>query len=341
MLFLYATVASTISVLFFARLPFHRERLELGAMVYGTAHRPYAYRVLVPGLVRAGVVASDAVFARPGGARADNPVARLGHRLMHDVAAPSESLSLSHEYGILFILTVLCLVGFGLTLRASIRLLYPGYPRFVSDLAPLLGIVVIPLVFFRESNLVYDPMTLFLVALCVDLIARRSHAAYLVAFAFAALNKETAILLPLLFLLREAGRPARGTLGLTAVQLALFAAVRLNLQYVMRNRPGGVVEWHLDHNLLSFGEPGFYVKTLPAILPLVVLVAYGWSRKPGFLRRGLLATAVPLIAATFFMGVLGEIRDYYEAYPLVFLLAVPAAVEVFGVESPADPDPSA
>jgi hypothetical protein len=50
---------------------------------------------------------------------------------------------------------------------------------------------------------------------------------------------------------------------------------------------------------------------------------------------------VPLIAATFFIGVVGEIRDYYEAYPLVFLLAVPAAVEVFGVESPADPDPSA
>jgi len=342
MVFLYVTVALTVGTLFFVRLPYHRERVELGSMVYGSAHKPYAYRALMPGLVRVAAVAGDAALARMGKTRADSPLAAFGARLLNDRGAPAEVLQWSYEYAILFVLTVACLVGFGWLLRALTRQCYPEVPRFVSDIAPLLALAVIPLVFFRQSNLVYDPMTLLLFTLGVHLIARRSHLAFLLAFPLIALNKETALLLVPLVLLREAGRigPAR-LAALTVVPLASFAALRLWQAHALRDRPGGLVEWHLEYNLAAFGDPGFYLKTLGAVLPLAVLVGSGWARKPRFLRQGLVVTAIPLVASALFLGVLGEMRDYYEAYPFVFLLAIPTAVEVFGVHPIAAARPAA
>jgi len=326
MAFLYGTIALTVSVLFFSRLPFHRERVDLGSMVHGTAHQPYAYRVLVPAVVRAAAAARDAAGPRAGGW---DPISRLGARLLHDAGADDQG-ALSFEYGVLFLLSALCFAGFGLLLRSLARVTYPEHPPFVADIAPVLALAVLPLVFFRQSNLVYDAMTLFLFTLCVDRIARRSYRLYLLAFPLAMLNKETAILLPLVLYLREAGRIGRGRLALaTLAQLAFCGAVRLVQAWGMRGRAGGPVEWHLDYNLAAFGDPGFYVKTLAAVIPLAVLAGYGWRRKPAFVRRGLLVTAIPLAGVAFLLGVFGELRDYYEAYPFVFLLALPTAVEVF------------
>jgi len=332
MVFLYATVALTVAILFFDRLPFHRERVELGSMVYGAAHKPYAYRALVPGIVRAAAAAGDAALAPMGRTRADSPLATFGARLLADRGAPADARQWSYEYGVLFVLTVASLIAFAWLLRALTRGCHPEVPGFVSDIAPLLALVVVPLVFFRQSNLVYDPMTLLLFTLGVYLIIRRSHVAFLITFPLIALNKETAILLVPLLLLHEAGRigPTR-LAALAAVPLASFAALRLWQAHALRARPGGLVEWHLEYNFAAFGDPGFYLKTLGAVLPLAVLVGSGWARKSKFLRQGLLVTALPLVGASLFLGVLGEMRDYYEAYPFVFLLAIPTAVEVFGV----------
>jgi hypothetical protein len=63
---------------------------------------------------------------------------------------------------------------------------------------------------------------------------------------------------------------------------------------------------------------------------LWLLTAYGWARKPVFLRKGLLITLIPLVFLALFFGYVDELRDYYEAFPFLFLLWLPTIVEVFG-----------
>jgi hypothetical protein len=350
--FLYVTVALTVTFLFMLRLGIEDTRLDLGSLIDGTARRPYASRVLMPALVEAAVALSGrapstgpaslttkgalpweaAAMAAGGRGAASHPLTRLGSRLLHEMHAPPEAYHYAYEYAVFFALSFLCILGFGFLLRALTRLCYPNNPGVLTDLGPVIGLAIIPLVFFRYSNLVHDPTTLFVFTLCLYLIVKRSRVWYLVVFPFAVLNKETAILLPIIFLLRESRfSPRRQLAGLMVVQLGVYGGVRLLLTHALKGQPGSLVEMHLRDNLALMRGLGVYAKTLGAVGPLAVPVFYGWRRKPVFLRRGLIATAFPLASAAFFFGMFAELRGYYEAYPFVFLLAVPAVAEVFGV----------
>ena len=74
--------------------------------------------------------------------------------------------------------------------------------------------------------------------------------------------------------------PARGVRGLEA-----RAGVRVE-------GPAGVAGGSAPGlNLALLRGPGIYLKTLPAVVPLWVLVSYGWKAKPLFLRRSLVRHA--------------------------------------------------
>lgn len=331
MVFLYVTITLTVVPLYFLRLGVHDPRLDLVSMVDGSAHKPYAYRILVPSIVR-GVVAAGAALAPDEASTTGNPVSKLGARVLRDIGAPSDAMAHSYEYGVFFIIVFLCLLGFGVSLRGLTRLVYPNYPRFLADLAPVVGISVIPLIFFRYANIVYDPMTLLLFTLCVYLIVKRSHVVYLFAFPLAVLNKETAILLPLILLLQEAGQSTtRKLIALTAYQLGVYAGIKYYLMHLLRGNPGLPVEHHLLHNVMLFREFAMYAKTLSVVVPLAILVAYRWTAKPVFLRRSLVLTLIPIFILHLFFGMVGELRAFYELYPFVFLLVIPTVFETFGM----------
>jgi hypothetical protein len=56
-----------------------------------------------------------------------------------------------------------------------------------------------------------------------------------------------------------------------------------------------------------------------------------WKAKPEFLKDALWI-AVPLLILTFFLGYLDELRDYYEVFPVVFLLIAYNIASIFGIE---------
>ena len=268
MVFLYVAVVLPVTALFAARLGVQDMRLDLVSMVYGDAYKPYAYRVLLPGAIRGVVVISESLFALSAVERAESPIGRLGSRVLRDIGAPDEAMSFGYEYGLFFIIACCCFLGFGFVLRALTKLTYPDYPRYVADFAPIVGILVIPVVFYRYSNLVHDPTTLLLFTLCVYLISRRALIAYLFMFPLAVLNKETAILLTIVFILREAGfSTIRRLISVTAYLFVVFVVIRLLLMYGYAENPGTSVEMHFADNLRLMGELGFYIVSDNSIAP--------------------------------------------------------------------------
>ena len=333
--FLYVAVVGFLLPLFFIRPGVYVGADTFHDMIYGEAKRPYVYRTLVPSTVRALTIASERAFGLAGMDLSVHPISRFGRRLLYATGAPKAVMRYSHEYGICALVIAACFIGFARTLRRMILHFYPEYPRFVSHLAPILALMAIPLLFFRYANHIYDPMSLLIFTLCGYLIAKRRHLLYLAVFPLASLNKETAILLILVFLVREAGTMPRRKLALLSLwQLLSFALIKSWLTCAFRGNPGSFVDFHLlDHNAMLLGAPGFYLKTLAVVIPTAIFVGHRWNDKPLFLRRSLVSCSVPLLALAIFLGFADELRGYYELYPFVLLLAIPTVVQAFGIDT--------
>jgi hypothetical protein len=332
--FLYVTIISSVLTLFFMWRGIYDGPANLIDMVDGTAYRPYICRTLMPSIVHGATVASEGLLTAAGIDKSTSPVSKVGGFFLRRTRAPAEAFEHAHVYAVYSVLAFFCLIGFAVLLRRLIRVTYPDYPAFISEIAPLVGVAVMPLVFFRYVSFVYDPMTLLVFALCAYLITLRSHLLYLLIFPLAVLSKESAILLLPVFHVREMGVTSRAKLiAMDVYQLVVYVVMKLGLTYVFKENPGSFVLYHLEPNLQLLGTLGFYIKTFLPLIPLVVLIAYRWREKPKFLRRALIVMAVPLVVGSMFVGSLGEIRVYYEAYPFAFLLAVPTVVEIFRMRS--------
>ena len=333
--FLYVAVVGFLLPLFFIRPGVYEGPAAFPDMIYGEATRPYVYRTLLPSTVRALAIVSERAFGLAGMDLSVHPISRFGGRLLGATGAPAAAMQYSHEYGICALVIAACFIGFARALRRLILHFYPEYPRFVSHLAPILALMAIPLLFFRYGNHMYDPMTLLVFTLSGYLIAKRRHLLYLAVFPLASLNKESAILLILVFLVREAGVMPRRRLALLSLwQFLSFALIKSWLTYTFKGNPGTFVDFHLlDHNAMLLGDPGFYLKTLAVVMPMAILVGHRWSDKPLFLRRSLVFCSVPLLGLAIFLGFADELRGYYELYPFVLLLAIPTVVQAFGIDT--------
>ncbi len=99
---------------------------------------------------------------------------------------------------------------------------------------------------------------------------------------------------------------------------------------VVPSRARDFVEFHLiDHNLVVLRS--FSLSTPLLWLGVGLLVFFRWSEKPAFLKRGIWILAV-LLAFSFFLGYIDELRGYYEALPVLLLLVAQSVAAAFGVE---------
>jgi hypothetical protein len=331
---LYVAAASIVLMLFLAWPGVYGGPANLVDMVNNVADTPYAYRLLLPQIVRFSSAALDRMWAAErveGGRRA---VEGIGAFVLRHTHAPPDALEHAHLYGVYSLGAFLCFAGFALLLRASIRALYPRQPPWVSDFTPIAALVVLPFLFFRYVSFVYDPMTLVVFGLGLYLITKRLLLPYLLFFPLAVLGKETAILLLLLLLVRGAwGWSRRGTVGVILYHVAVFAILKALLAYAFRGTGGGFVKFQAAVSLGYLTDPRtweyFITRTLLPVLPVAVLVVDRWGEKPAFLRRGLLALGIPMFVGCTLFGGIGELRTYYELYPVAVLLAVPTVARAF------------
>lgn len=289
-------------------------RQTFAKMIDGTAARPYVYRVFMPGAINA-IEAITPQQARP---IAEKVVAKLGDRV-------SWERDYALEYLICAALVFGCYMGFLFTMRGFVGEFYPAH----ADFAPVFaGLVLI--LFFRYTATLYDPGTLLLFPLGTLLAYQRRVVAFSIVFVVACLNKETACLLVWLFLIRMWDVwPVRKVFAFCAAYAAAWLGIKWGLEHAFASNAGALTEWHLfDHNLILLSK--YPLSALYTVLVLGLfgwLVARGWKDSPMFLKVGLVGVFMPLFGAAFLWGKLDEIRDYYEAIPLAFVIAMRAVVK--------------
>jgi len=306
-------------------------RASFEGMVYGDAYKPYVRRTLLPTTIR--LVAA----ACPTGCREPLEKAILRRPVPRLIAQLGWEQQLLLEYLVALVLIYGCLLGFVFALRDLFADLF-ATGGLVRDVAPLAALLLLPFIsgeyhhWGEYGHYVYDFSTLFLFTLGLRLLAGARWTAFLFVYFVACLNKETTILLTLVFVVhhaRAATMPRSRFWRLLALQLGLFAIVQLALAFAFRRNRGEAVEFHLlDHNLALFRP--LPMVALSFCLVLGLLVALHWRRKPRFLRDALWILA-PLLVLTLLLGYLDELRDYYEAFPVVFLLVFPSVASLLGV----------
>lgn len=249
----------------------------IAAVLAGTADRPFVYRYLAPVLV--GMLQT----------------------------ATGQSLTVA---AVEFVL--LCFVGWLWALRWLAGLVLPAAR---PTLAALLAAGPVCLLFLA-GGYVYDPLTLLLITVCLGLMLAGRWQLYAVTFVLLCLTRETAILLPAVWLI---WRGRRGWPGLL-YQLVVFVAVRLVLMWRFAGNPGTMfqtwwalhVQWILTYSLPNVLALTVYGGALAAAL-------WRWRTQPPFLQAA--AVIIPAIFAAYWLvGYPGEIRVCLEAYPVLYLL---------------------
>jgi len=299
------------------------DKARFGDTIHGRAWRPFVGRVLVPWTVRA------VMAVVPDGAEA-----AVGN-LVRQGVVPGENPGYVDEYPFEFAVTaallLLCLVGFALALRrlAGVTLGVTGWRR---DVVPVPALVLLPCMYIY-MNYVYDFPALFLFTLGLLMVAERRRAAFLAVFAVGCLNKETTILLSLVWFLQFRKRVSwRRLLADLGLQVLLWLGIRGGIVLLYRDRPGEMLEWwHLSRNLAIpskilaqlRGRPfGQIVRQRGAnFLALLagVAVLASLRKAPVFLKRAFWIV-VPLVVLMFFFGFFDELRDLYEFYPVAVLV---------------------
>jgi len=297
--------------------------------VHSRAWRPFVTRVLVPWTVQ-GVLAPMPAAARQAAAEFIRPALGLDYAR----ACPL-------EFAVTVVLLFGALAGFAFALR-RLAALTLGLREPWLDLVPVPALLLLPTMFVYH-NYVYDLAGLCLFTVGLLLVAERRENSYFAVFALATLNKETSILLALVWFLHLRGTLPRGRLiaGL-AVQVLGWLVIRGGVALLYRDRTGVLFEWwHLSQNLAL---PARILRQLAErplgriiaergsnllALPLAAAVVLSLRRAPVFLKRAFWI-ALPLGATMLVFGFLEEFRALYELYPVAFLVLVSGVMALAG-----------
>ena len=316
-------------------------RYGLEALLGRESHRPFAYRILSPTLINAGVrlVPDRAREAQRAWLLERSPLLR--YRFERESWSLEKSVRWHVAYAYVFgSLLALLFATRWLTARV-----FPGRELF-RDYAPTVGALLLPLSFHLGGYL-YDFAELGLLVVAVGALLTRNHRLYYPAFVLAILNKESDVLLAVLFVAVHLGSmPLRRLASHAACQGLLAAALLGGVRWALRDHPGGPVEVWIGHNVGYWTDPASYVATFAPIAPLVRLpepgnaalllllgtaLAWRWSEKPAAVRRLVvvsLATTVPLFLLFAFEN---EIRGaLHLAFPPIYLAGCHTVLGLYG-----------
>ena len=302
------------------------ERAMFSDMIYGTAWKPFVYRTLLPSAVR---LISDVAPVEIHESLTENIEASdFGMLVLQKLKWESEYL---FEYLIAVIFMWIFLIGFVYAFRKLLIELY-SLPDWFTNLISLSALLALPPM-FQYYSYVYDFPTLFLFTLGLFFLIKQRWNTFLLLFFISCFNKETTILLTLIFSIHFYNGDKLSKkfyYQFITIQILIFLTIKTLLYFLFQNNPGGFVEFHLlDRNYLIFN--GFSLTTFIVWLIIIIATFSKWKVKPKFLKDALWI-ALPLVILTLFLGFLDELRDYYEVFPIVLLLITYNIAHIFGIE---------
>jgi hypothetical protein len=285
-------------------------------MVYGKAHKPFVYRILLPVTIRL----TTSIIPPQTRAFLSREVGEIqfAQKVLSKFHTQREYLV---EAGIALTLLYLSLLGFVFALRYLLTGVFRA-PPFFADMVPLLA--TLGLVPFFTHGYLYDPSVLFFFTLELGLLVRDKWRAFLLIFPFACLNKETSILLTLVFAVHFYKNKRIDWMPFIKAllfQVAFFVMIKLALSWVFKDNPGTVMAFHLPRHLRVYRQyPLLTLSYTLVLLFIAVLMFYKREEKPEFLLYGTLMI-IPLYILYLLGGWPYEIRVFYEVYPIVLLLS--------------------
>lgn len=322
---LYWILAAALAmgvVLFFVHTPgiegYHNALY--GHQVDAQAHRPFVLRALSPFVVRTLVrLVPDSVREDLESIAADRKKP-WRHRLIYLGWNPK----LLPEYLVGMAVMWASLLGFVWAFRGLIRTTIESSIWFENGV-PLLALALMPIYFAEYYCYLYDFPQLFLFTLGLLLLAARRWTSFLVLYPLSCLNKETTVLLTVVFLLhfRRDAILSRGRFAAWLVyQILVFAAIRFWLMHTFADRPGDWVERYFWRNVsLIQTHTHLFYALFGVLFALALVLPHRWSRKPRFLRQAFAVGPILFVLDAFY-GYLDELRTYYEVYPVALLLVV-------------------
>lgn len=296
-------------------------------LIDGIAFKPFVSRLLVPQTV------ALVCAVTPAGVQA----------VLNDYAVKSDVLRermriygmephACFQYMVGCVLMFGSLVGFLFAFRALLRSLYDA-EKPLADIMTMMALVALPAMFLYGSY-VYDFPQLLLWTLGLLMLQRGRPGMFLLVYALGVFNKETTVLLSVAYFLLYMPSNGRKIVDRArfvkygVAQLLIFLASRVIIMARFSENPGNALEFHLvDHNMYLIIR--YSLVSVVAGIFLVLLIGYRWREKPLILKYALVA-AVPLFVMSLFFGFLDELRGYYEAYPTVLLMMLPAVGSVLG-----------
>jgi hypothetical protein len=307
-----------------------------GDMVYARAARPYVTRVLVPVLVR------GAVQIVPEPTRCE--VADWTRRTFAPGGRPAWLADFPFEFAVTGVLLFFSLLLFAFALRGLARAA-AGFEGIEQDLVPAVALLWLPS-FYGYVSHVYDLPALALFTLGLYLIARQRLVPFRSVFAVATVNKETALLLVFVWALWSWRRtPGRSFARDLVLQLGVWVVVRGAIMWVFRHNAGSFVEFHFTRNLAALATPlGYFLfrpvagfLPFPTGLNVLQLAGLAWvlaalGKAAPFLRCAFWVI-VPLAIGGMLCCNVGELRDYYEFYPIALLIVAGSLYRLAGYRS--------
>lgn len=213
----------------------------------------------------------------------------------------------------------LCSIGFAVASYQLHRSFHGDGPRATSF---VLGNLLVLFLIISFPKHTYDVPTAMFFTLVLVLFARGHLTAYALLFPLICLNRETAILLTLLFAVYFFRRLERRTyLGLLVFQVLVYVSIRLALMWIFADTPGSAL-WirPLENWQMYFQDPPSTILFLLVVGLVVYLARDHWARTPELARAAFLVFA-PLLALLYVVsGVSFEIRVFVELLPVVMVI---------------------
>lgn len=345
-LLIYMAVSASVLNIFMQSRSF-REGIApftFSKMLEGSAERPYVYRRLVP------IIANYAAsLVSP-----EEQVAFVEHHLDEylvkklyfgksrellgydgkpiDDWSPGYAIKYTAVYYILFVSLVSTLY----CLRTLTRTASPNkHP--LTPFVPAVFILLLPLS-FNYGNYYYDFVELFFLSVLLLTAIKGYYVFWLLLLPLAVLNKESNILVPLLYAPIIIGNSLNWRYGsLIAIGFAVSIGVYLFIQQKYSQNTGSSLVWQLEPNIEFLLTPknyflwsDFYAPMIPfprgfnifLLAVLAKLVFWQWREKLSF-TKGLFIVALFINFPLFILfGTLDEMRNLSFLFLPTYLLSV-------------------
>ena len=336
-LVVYACVALFVGSLWTAT---HRTiTAQSHRLMYKTPKRPYAYRVLVPSVVKSAVSVVPKLKRWSIVKDWQEQSPRFAAFLEYYKCTPS----FFPELFLVLLAMLLSLFGFAVVLRKWFADMYEP-DGFAAELGPVLGLLMV-LVMYQKAFYIYDLPQLFLFTCALRTLCTCQWRWFYPIVVVAFFNKETTALITLVsavYLWRRI--PARSYWIHLGSQIVIFTGlwifVRSTFDPGTPMTPGNnPIRNYLDLNLFRFWRwmllPDFTFFATITILALPIVRHL--ARAPVFLRRSMVLF-VAFLAAQFKGGAWGELRVLAEVYPIGFLLFYGGILELVARPPAVTPD---